>query len=246
MERELRDRVREELELPPRPTRKELNRAEHARSLGIDPSLDLDPKNAVQNGRGLQTLKFPDELEAVMEKIFGDARLAEQEMGISTLFLAFGFLEWYESDSSDKRSFAPLLLLPVQIERQKAQGKPVYFLTVRDGDAEANLSLQKLLEQRFGRQIPGFGSEDEEDDSASIEGYVDKVVKAIEGLKRWQVKRWLVLGHFSFGRFAIYQDLEPENWKNRVAHPLVGSILRAPSRAATRRQPPGRPRRLRD
>jgi hypothetical protein len=40
------------------------------------------------------------------------------------------------------------------------------------------------------------------------------------------VKRWLVLGHFSFRRFAMYQDLEPENWKNHVAHPLVGSILK--------------------
>jgi hypothetical protein len=62
---------------------------------------------------GLQTLKFPDELEAVMEKISGDARLAEQEMGLSTLFLAFSLLEWYESDASDKKAWAPLLLLPV-------------------------------------------------------------------------------------------------------------------------------------
>jgi Protein of unknown function (DUF4011) len=53
---------------------------------------------------GLQTLKFPDELEAVMEKISGDARLAEQEMGLSTLFLAFSLLEWYESDASDKKA----------------------------------------------------------------------------------------------------------------------------------------------
>jgi hypothetical protein len=73
-----------------------------------------------------------------MEKIFGEARLVEQEMGLSTLFLAFGFLEWCDSDSSDKRAFAPLLLLPVQIERQKVQGKLAYSLT-REGNAEANL-----------------------------------------------------------------------------------------------------------
>ena len=233
LERELRDKVREELDLPPRPTRRELNRVDHANALGIDPSVDLDPKNVIHNERGLQTLKFPDELEAVMEKISGDARLAEQEMGLSTLFLAFGFLEWYESDSSDKKSFAPLLLLPVQIERQKVQGKLVYSLTVREGRAEANLSLQKLLEQKHDRQIPDFGSDDEEDESASVEGYVEQVKKGVEGLKRWNVTRWLVLGHFSFGRFAMYQDLEPKNWEDHVAHPLVGSILRGPSRMAT-------------
>ena len=169
-----------------------------------------------------------------MEKIFGDARLAEQEMGLSTLFLAFGFLESYESDTSDKRSFAPLLLLPVPIERQKVQGKLAYSLAVREGNAEANLSLQKLLEQRFGRQIPDFGSEEVEDESASVEGYLDQVMKAVEGLKRWQVKRWLVLGHFSFGRFAMYQDLaagELEEPRRPIRWSAPSS--RAPSRETT-------------
>lgn len=64
----------------------------------------------------LQTLRFPDELDRMMGKIVADAKLAEQEMGISTLFLSFGFLEWYESDASDKKAFAPLLLLPVTVD----------------------------------------------------------------------------------------------------------------------------------
>ena len=114
LERRLRDQVRAELGLPPRPSRKELNRVDYARLLGTNPSLDLDP--ASEGKDALQSLKFPDELEVVVEKISADARLAEQEMGLSTLFLAFGFLEWYESESSDKGAFAPLLLLPVQIE----------------------------------------------------------------------------------------------------------------------------------
>ena len=42
-----------------------------------------------------------------MEKISNDTRLAEQEMGVSTLFLAFGFLEWYEADNSDKKAYHP-------------------------------------------------------------------------------------------------------------------------------------------
>ena len=223
IERKLRDRVRDQLELPPIKGKKEINRVEHARALGIDPSVELDPKGKV-NGKDLQTLKFPDELESTLEKISGDARLAEQEMGLSTLFLAFGFLEWYDSESSDKKSFAPLLLLPVQVTKKK-EGKPVYSLSVREGDAEANLSLQKFLEQKHGRSIPDFGS-DEEENVPSVEAYIDTVKKAVEDLPRWQVRRWLVLGHFSFGRFAMYADLEPQKWKDPVAHSLVGSILK--------------------
>ena len=223
IERKLRDRVREQLELPPVKGKKEINRVEHARTLKIDPSLELDPKGKV-DGKGLQTLKFPDELETTLEKISGDARLAEQEMGLSTLFLAFGFLEWYDSETSDKKSFAPLLLLPVQVTKKK-EGKPVYSLSVREGDAEANLSLQKFLEQKHGRKIPDFGSDDDET-IPSVEAYVEAVRKAVEDLPRWHVRRWLVLGHFSFGRFAMYADLEPEKWKDNVGHPLVGAILK--------------------
>ncbi len=102
LERELRDRVRQELELPPRPTRRELKSGRACPLARNRPPSRPRCKDTVQTGKGLQTLKFPDELEAVMEKIVGDARLAEQEMGLSTLFLAFGFLEWYESDSSGK------------------------------------------------------------------------------------------------------------------------------------------------
>ena len=224
LERQLRDRVRNELGFPPRPSRSEINRNEHAREINIDPSFDLDP--SCSNGRGcLQTLVFPDELEAVMEKIVAGARLAEQELGLSTLFLAFGFLEWYDNDASDKKAYAPLLLLPVQIEKLRRRGKPVYSVTAREEAAEANLSLQKLLEQKFSRALPDFDS-DEEADTRSIETYLAKVKAAVEGLKRWQVRRWIVLGHFSFGRFAMYSDLEPQKWGEPTGHPLVAPFLR--------------------
>jgi hypothetical protein len=240
VERQLRDRLRDELGLPPRPSRNELNRVDYARTIGVNPDLDLDRSHSHGKNGVLQTLKFPDELEAVMEKISGSARLAEQEMGLSTLFLAFGFLEWYDSDTSDKKSYAPLLLLPVYIDKQKVRGKPIYSLTASEDGAEANLSLQKLLEQNFGRMLPDFGDCDE-DDIGSIESYLDLVTPATEGLKRWQVRRWLVLGHFSFGRFAMYSDLEPEKWGDPVAHELVGSLLRGSEQTKAGDSLPGVP-----
>ena len=227
IERELRNKVRAQLGLPPRPARADVNRAEHARLLGIDPNPELQPERCKPSHEdySLQTLKYPDELESVMEKISNDARLAEQEMGVSTLFLAFGFLEWYEADDSDKKAYAPLLLLPVKVERQKVRGKEVYHLSLREGAGEANLSLQKLLEEKYNRELPDF--EVEEDEAlASIEGYLERTRNAIDGLKRWHIRRWLVLGHFAFGRFLMYIDLKPENWRDYPAgHPLVNAIL---------------------
>jgi hypothetical protein len=227
IERELRNKVRAQLGLPPRPARADVNRAEHARLLGIDPNPELQPERCKPSHEdySLQTLKYPDELESVMEKISNDARLAEQEMGVSTLFLAFGFLEWYEADDSDKKAYAPLLLLPVKVERQKVRGKEVYHLSLREGAGEANLSLQKLFEEKYNRELPDF--EVEQDEAlASIEGYLERTRNAIDGLKRWHIRRWLVLGHFAFGRFLMYIDLKPENWRDYPAgHPLVNAIL---------------------
>ncbi len=47
-------------------------------------------------------------------------------MDISTPFLSFGFLEWYESDASDKKACAPLLLLPVTVDVKKQYGKHLF------------------------------------------------------------------------------------------------------------------------
>jgi very-short-patch-repair endonuclease len=227
LDRELRDTVRAELGLPPRLKKNEINRAEHARSLGIAPNYELPPKASKKShsDQALQTLKFPDELESVMDKIADTARLAEQEMGLSTLFLAFGFLEWYESDSSDRKAFAPLLLLPVRLEVAKSRGRKIYYLSAREGSAETNLSLRKRLGQ-FPCELPDFDS-GEDEKAASIDKYLQQVKTVIEGRQRWNVRRWLVLGHFAFGRSAMYADLNPENWKvDPVQHGLVSSILR--------------------
>jgi hypothetical protein len=85
---DLRERIRNQLGMTRRPRRNDINRHEHAKRFGIDANPEL-PKSGSKKSHEdnkLQTVKFPDELEAVIEKISDDARLAEQEMGISTLF----------------------------------------------------------------------------------------------------------------------------------------------------------------
>lgn len=225
LERELRDRLRRQLGMGPRPRRSEINRTDHARSCGINPSIDLP---AVGNGqrhedRSLQTLKYPEELEATMARIGDQARLAEQESGLSTLYLALGFLEWYESDESDKTHYAPLLLLPVRIRSQKILGKPVYSIEASAEAAETNISLEKLLERDFGRALPRFDTENEVD---PVESFLQAVEDCIDGLKRWKMRRWMLLGHFAFSRIAIYEDTHPERWPAHPAsHSLVGPLL---------------------
>jgi very-short-patch-repair endonuclease/RecA/RadA recombinase len=224
IERSLRDRTRARLGLPPRTSKTEISRVEHARSLGIDPSQEAKASVAPRRqGEPLQTLRFPDEHEATMEKLVDEARLAEQESGLSTLFLAFGFVEWYDSETSDKAYYAPLLLLPVRIEKRRLRGRPVYDLVASEPTADQNVSLRKFLETEHGRELPAF-VEGESERPASIEAYFKAVQSSIEGLHRWSVRRFVVLGHFAFSRIAIYEDVAPERW---LSHPLDNPLIRS-------------------
>ncbi|MCX5478723.1 DUF4011 domain-containing protein [Kaistia geumhonensis] len=226
-ENRLRARLRERLGMPPRPSRRTVNPVEHARSLGIDPSIEL-PAARQKEGhadRALQTLKWPDTLEAVLDRIADTARLAEQEMGLSTLFLVFGFLEWAERGDVQKRMHAPLLLLPVRLEARKVRGRIVHALSAA-GLAETNLSLEKKLLTDFGIVLPAFAAD--EDGPGSVEAYFEAVREAVAAESGdWRVRRFVTLGHFAFGRLAMYADLEPAQWAGHPAlSPLIGAILR--------------------
>lgn len=227
LEMELRDRVRTKLNMPRRPTRKTISPSDHAKSLGIDPSPDLllSSNQAKHHDKKLQSLKWPDVLDATLSKINDDARLAEQEMGLSTLFLVFGFLEWYENDDSTKHLMAPLLLLPVRLDRRNNnRGRTIYSLIATAEGPETNLSLEKRIERDFGRQLPQFIAD--EDNLGSVNEYLRSVSVATEGLKRWKVRPWLMLGHFGFGRLAMYTDLSPERWPlPPISNNLIKAIL---------------------
>ena len=226
LERLLRDRLRERLGMSPRQARLDVGRVEHARALGIDPEAEF--KRAADRPPRvgpLQTLRYPDELEATMDKLLDEARLAEQESGLSTLFLAFGFLEWYESETSDKPHYAPLLMLPVRIVRRSSRGRTHHDLVASEPTAEHNVSLLKFLEVEHGRTLPPF-LPGESDAPPSVDAYLDAVRTCLDGLERWCVRRFAVLGHFAFSRIAIYEDTAPERWALPILdNPLLRTLL---------------------
>jgi len=225
LDRWLRDQVRQRLGLPPRPDRDAFDVMEHARRHGIAPGyeLALTPGEAARPLAGLQTLYAADELDLRLARIAADARLAEQETGLSTLFLAFGFLRWYGRDDSDVANLAPLLLLPVELERRMEGSRAIDTVRAMAEFPEINLSLgERLARASPSRKLPDF-----DDESDGIASYFKGVEEAIAGLDRWRIERNLTLGHFAFGRLNMYADLAAENWPTHPAgHALVQTLLR--------------------
>ena len=141
----------------------------------------------------------------------------EQEQGVSTLFLALGALCWFETDESEVERRAPLLLLPVNMERQSA--KSSFRLVPRDQDLETNYSLQGRLHDNFGLHLPDLPDGDDWLPST----YCKRVAECIADYPRWRViEDSFVLDCFSFARFLMWKDLES---LPVAEHPLLAPLL---------------------
>jgi hypothetical protein len=134
-------------------------------------------------------------LERRLLKFFREARVIEEEQGVNILFLAFGFLKWFEDQRSDEVCWAPLILLPVVIERH--QGREPFVLRARDDDLVVNVSLREKLRAISKVELPELPEGDDWLPSA----YFDAVAGAVSGEARWQVDRTgCGLGFFTFSR----------------------------------------------
>jgi hypothetical protein len=171
----------------------------------------------------LQTKLSSEGLQKRLLDIWYDARTLEEEQGVNILYLAFGLLKWFEDDKSDTERFAPLMLLPVRLERSSAADR--FHLVSRSEPPSPNLSLQAKMDGEFGLKIEDFGDEDD----VNIAAYMAGIAETVSRKSRWEVRPdAMVLGFFSFSKFLMYRDLDPENWPaddSLDLHPLIRGLL---------------------
>jgi hypothetical protein len=169
----------------------------------------------------LQTRLTADKLEKRLTKIFRDERTLAEEQGVSTLYLALGFLKWFDSEQSEE-SFAPLILVPVTMDR--VPGGDGYLLRGRDDEIVPNISLREKLKTDFGIQL----SEIPDDEEWKPSSYFNSASRQIMRQPRWQVDSHAVgLGFFTFSKFMMWRDLDPTTWANNalIDHPLLNVLL---------------------
>ncbi len=173
----------------------------------------------------LQTRLTSEGLQKRLLTLHYDAKTIQEEQGVNILFLAMGMLKWFEDANSDVERNAPLILVPVTLERGTAAEK--FKLRWLHEDPAMNLSLETLLRQH-GIKLPKFVDGDDHD-AFSPADYMDRVADAVSGQRRWEVLRNdIVLGFFSFAKFLMYRDLDPEIWPAGAGlseHPVVGALL---------------------
>ena len=170
----------------------------------------------------LQTNHPPTDLQKRLRSINRLSRLSIEEKGVNTLYLALGFIKWYESEHSDKSRLAPIILVPVELSRKSINSK--FKIKYNDDEIGFNISFLEKLKMEFGIkiEIPN------EITSSTISQIFDKIENSIT-LKRWKIlKDEIRLGLFSFSKFLMYNDLNEENWDDEnkpFNHPLLSKFI---------------------
>ena len=165
---------------------------------------------AQYTGNKLQTNHSSTELQSRLSTTKNTAQTALQEQGVTTLYLALGMLRWYESESSDILRRAPLILIPVEIDRASVRAR--FYIRYTGEEIGTNLSLQEKLKLEFGIQLPLI-AESDDPEQLNIRNYYQEVDSGICHIPRWSIDECAIaLGFFSFTKFLMYHDLDATNW----------------------------------
>lgn len=175
------------------------------------------------NDTRLQTNETEAKLQTKILNTYYFARTSIEEQGVNMLYLALGILNWYEKGNSEDTRKAPLILLPVVLERSSANER--FRLRYSGTEIGANLSLQAKMMVDYNITIPDLPEEEELD----LKTYYSTIKERISHIENWKVEEDAIeLGFFSFGKFMIYHDLDSDKWpedKKPFNHNILKSLF---------------------
>ena len=188
---------------------------------GQPDAVEPDPNRHTDNK--LQTALGDEQLQRKLLRLYRASKTLIEEQGVNTLYLALGFLHWRESPSVDQFRRAPLILIPVELDRTSVRAR--FRVTFSGEEIGPNLSLEEKLRLEFGIQLPSLPDSDE----LSPSNYYESVWRAVQRQDGWTVKPdGMQLGFFSFTKLLMYRDLDVSSWpegKEPQGHPILAGLL---------------------
>ena len=166
----------------------------------------------------------PEDLDARLVEIFRHARTSLEESGANTLYLAIGFLKWFESPQSTKPRRAPLLLLPITIERISVQEG--FRFTLDDAEPRINQTLLQMLHRDHDVKT-GLGDTPPEDENGvDVRAVLDAFRVAAVAMPRWEVENVACVGFFSFTKYLMWLDLAARD--DLLQSPVLRHLVEKP------------------
>jgi hypothetical protein len=145
-------------------------------------------------------------LQTELIDLYRKARTDIDEGGANTLFLAIGFLHWKKLAEDPRTYRAPLILMPVKLERKSVLSGVT--LIAHEDEPRFNLTLLELLRQDFKLTIPGLDQSLPTDEcGVDVPLTLEIIRQAVKELPGFEVVTDAVIGTFSFAKYLMWKDL---------------------------------------
>lgn len=185
-----------------------------------DPVIDL-VKSEMEQKR-LRCYLADMELDKSLKHLYRSSMLSIEENGANTLYMALGLLRWYETPTSERPRYAPILLFPVEMIRKSAAKG--YVIRSREEDIMLNITLLEMLRQNFGINVPGLESLPHDESGVNVRFIYSIIRNSIKNLPKWDVEEQAILGIFSFNKFIMWNDIH-NNSDTLIQNKLVRSLV---------------------
>lgn len=224
LEDKLAEGARISIQPVPRPTTQGQDEALHRQRTG-EVITEEYARDALEKRQVLVDLPG-EELSRRAVDIYRKAQTALQEGGANTLYLAVGFLLWKREEKDGRRFRAPLILLPVTLERKSVRSG--IQMLAHDDEPRFNTTLLEMLRKDFEIDIRGLDGELPTDQSGiDVSGIWNTVRKAVKDAPGFEVVEDVVLGHFSFAKYLMWKDLVDRTDALRK-NPIVKHLIDTP------------------
>ena len=166
------------------------------------------------------------DLDDKVKDLYRAAKTSVEENGASTLYLAVGFIKWFDKEKTDA-FYAPILLIPVELIRKSILLG--YAMRKREEDSLINITILEKLRQDFDIDVSELlGDLPTDEHGIDVEKVMDLVDAHIAGMNGWSIVRSCVLGNFSFSQFVMWNDMHSHRAtisKNKVVESLINGSL---------------------
>ncbi|KYH13708.1 DUF4011 domain-containing protein [Staphylococcus kloosii] len=162
-------------------------------------------------------------LNKQLKTLYRKAKSDLEENGSNSLFLAVGFLKWRESEKSEREFRAPLLLLPLSIEKKSANSN--FLLELSEDEPQLNVTLIEYLRQKFNIDLRYLADLPKDEKGIDIPLLFTTIRKVIIDKEGWDIEEAAVISNFSFSKFVMWNDLE--NRREEISsNPNVQALIK--------------------
>lgn len=163
------------------------------------------------------------ELDARLTALYRQAKSDMSEGGTNTLYLAVGALKWKKKPTDERAFRAPILLLPVKLERSSAASR--FRLKFHEDEPRLNATLLQFAKREFELTLPEFRDGLPHDGNGiDVLQVLERFRHAVRDTPGFEVADDIALSTFSFAKYLMWKDLtdRTDNLRqNRVVKHLI-------------------------